>query len=355
MKKILCIVQSPHGISPSQRFRLELYESTLRQNNIQFDIRPFIDKSTRKIIYSQGYVLQKIWGVIKGFFRRFMLMAKIPDYDFIVVYREASPIGPPVFEWLYTKVFRKKLIFDFDDAIWVPAVSDNNRLARMIKCSWKIKFICRWSYKVSVGNRFLYNYTTQYNKNVVLNPTCVDTEFSHNILKSHDAPKVTIGWTGSFSTLVYLNQLIEVLQQLEKKYLFDFIVIADKNPELPLKGFTFLKWRKESEITDLLKINIGVMPLPNSEFERGKCGFKIIQFLALGIPAVASPVGVNTKIIDENINGFLCDTKKQWYVALEKLLYDKALRERMGMAGRIKIEENYSLRSNKANFLSLFE
>ena len=355
MKKILFIVQSPNGISPGQRFRLELYEKTLKENNIDFDIQSFIDNSTRKIMYHEGYIFQKIFGVIKGFFRRFAGLVKIPRYDFIVVYREASPLGPPIFEWIYTKIFRKKLIFDFDDSIWIPLVSDNNKWIRLIKCSWKIKYICRWSYKISVGNMYLYNYAIKYNKNLVLNPTCVDTEFRHNIIQSHDTEKVCIGWTGSFSTLVYLNQIVEVLQKLEKKYSFDFIIIADKNPSLPLKGFKFLKWNKETEITDLLQFNIGIMPLLDTEFERGKCGFKIIQFLALGIPAVASPVGVNKKIIEENKNGFLCETREQWYIALEKLLCDKALREKMGITGREKVEKNYSVKSNAANFLSLFE
>lgn len=355
MKKILFIVQAPRGISPSQRFRLELYEKILRENNIDFDIESFIDISTRKIIYQKGYILKKISGVIKGFCKRFAGLIKLPAYDFIMVYREASPVGPPIFEWIYTKVFKKKLIFDFDDAIWVPQVSANNKLARLFKCSWKVKYICKWSYKISVGNMYLYNYAVRYNKNVVLNPTCVDTLYQHNIIKSHDPEKISIGWTGSFSTVIYLNQVVEVLQQLEKKYSFDFIVIADVNPQLPLKGFRYIKWNKESEITDLLKINIGIMPLPDSEFERGKCGFKIIQFLALGIPAIASPVGVNKNIIDENINGFLCESKEKWYTAFEKLLNNKSLREQMGTAGRGKIEKNYSVKSNAANFLSLFE
>ncbi|MEP6594836.1 MAG: glycosyltransferase [Ginsengibacter sp.] len=355
MKKVFFVVQSPKGISPSQRFRLELYERILTENNINFNVQSFIDISTRKIIYQKGYIFQKISGVIKGFIRRFASLLKIPTYDFIVVYREASPVGPPIFEWIYTKIFRKKLIFDFDDAIWVPLVSDNNKWKRFIKCSWKIKYICRWSYKISVGNMYLYNYAIRYNKNVVINPTCVDTGHQHNIIQSHLTDRVSIGWTGSFSTLPYLEQVVEVLQKLEKKYSFDFIVIADKNPKLPLKGFKFLKWNNETEIEDLLQINIGIMPLSDTEFERGKCGLKIIQFLALGIPAVASPVGVNNKIIEENINGFLCETKDQWYIALEKLLLDKTLREKMGIAGREKVEKNYSVKSNADNFLSLFK
>lgn len=355
MKKVLFLVQSPKGISPSQRFRQELYERTLKENNIDFDVQSFIDPSTRKVLYKKGHTFQKMLGVLKGFCRRLAGVVNARKYDFIAIYREAAPVGPPVFEWIYAKLLRKKIIFDFDDAIWVPLVSDNNRLVRLIKCSWKVKYICRWSHKVSVGNKFLYDFAIRYNKNVVLNPTCVDTKFHHNPVKSHETDRVAIGWTGSFSTLAYLGQVIGVLQEIEKKYSFDFIVIADINPRLPLKGFKFLPWSKETEITDLLKCNIGIMPLSDTEFERGKCGFKIIQYLSLGIPAVASPVGVNTTIIEENVNGFLCNSNTGWYAALEKLLKDKDLREKMGAAGREKVRKNYSIISNAPVFLSLFE
>ena len=354
MKKILCIVQSPSGISASQRFRLELYEKTLKENNIDFHIQSFIDNSTREIIYQEGHIFRKIFGVIKGFWRRFAGLINIPGYDFMVVYREATPIGPPVFELIYTKLLRKKLIYDFDDAIWISQSSDNNKWISFVKCSWKIKYICRWSYKVSVGNKYLYDFAIKYNKNVVINPTCVDTKYSHNVIKPHDTEIITIGWTGSFSTLVHLNLVVKVLQELEKKYFFNFIVIADKNPLLPLRGFKFIKWSKETEIQDLLKLNIGIMPLSDSEFERGKCGFKIIQFLSLGIPAVASPVGVNKEIITQGIDGFLCETQQQWYFALEKLMNDGTLRERMGIAGREMIQKKYSVKSNSDTFLSLF-
>src|SRR5258706_5927286 len=236
-KKILFIVQYPKGISPSQRFRLELYENILKENDIDFDTQFFVDESTRKIIYKKGFVFQKAWGVIKGFCRRLAGFLKIRGYDFIAIYREASPIGPPVFEWIYSKIFNKKIIYDFDDAIWIPSVSDNNKWLRPVIYPGKIAAICRWSYKISVGNIYLYNYAAKYNKNVILNPTCVDTKSYHNIIQSHDTEKISIGWTGSFSTLIYLNNIVEVLQELEKKYDFNFIVVADKNPELPLKGF----------------------------------------------------------------------------------------------------------------------
>lgn len=354
MKKILFIVQFPKDIAPSQRFRIELYANKLRDNNFHFDTEYFIDSSTRKIIYKQGFVFQKIWGTLKGFLRRLAGLLRIGKYDYIFIQREASPIGPPIFEWIYSKVLGKKIIYDFDDSLWLSSIPGNDRWLKFIKCFWKIKYICKWSYKISACNEYLYKYAIKYNNNVIINPTCVDTKHQHNKIKDQHSDKVSIGWTGSFSTLLHLDIVVEPLLELEKKYSFDLIVIADKNPQLPLKGFKFIKWNRESEIQDLLNCNIGIMPLTDLAFAEGKCGFKIIQFLSLGIPTVASPVGVNKEIIEEAVNGFLCTSKEQWYFSLEKLLVNAELRQRMGVAGRERIEKKYSVQSNTANFLSLF-
>ena len=355
MKKILFVVQFPKCISPSQRFRVELYENILKENNLQFDTTYFIDDSTRRVIYRKGFYFQKTWGVMKGFMRRIAGLFTIGKYDFIFIQREASPLGPPIFEWIYAKLLRKKLIYDFDDALWIPHLPGNNEWLNRFKAFWKTSSICKWAHVVSTGNRYLYDYARQFNNNVILNPTCVDTVRQHNLVKDQHTEKITIGWTGSFSTLPYLKEILDVLLDLEKKYSFDFVVIADRNPELPLKGFRFLEWSKDTEIQDLLGLNIGVMPLTESEYTKGKCGFKLIQFLALGIPVAASAVGVNTNIVEQNENGFLCTGKEEWMKALETLLQDADLRQKMGKAGREKIQQQYSVEANKANFLSLFQ
>jgi glycosyltransferase involved in cell wall biosynthesis len=355
MKKILFVVPFPPKIYPSERFRIEIYEEILKEKGLTFDSIFFWDYYARSILYKKGKISQKIAGIIKGFFRRIKSLTIVSKYDYIFLLREASPVGPPVFEWIYSKLFRKKIIYDFDDAIWIPQISESNSWARFAKSFWKVKRNCHWAHKVSVGNSYLYNYAIQYNQNVIINPTCVDTVNKHNTIKDQNTEKVIIGWTGSFSTLHYLNEVIEVLQTLESNYSFEFIVIADQNPNLPLRSFRFIEWKEKTEMADLLSINIGIMPLDNNEISKGKSGFKLIQFLSLGIPVVASPIGVNTQIVDENINGFLCQSKEEWVAALEKLLCNALLRQNMGLNGRKKIEENYSVVANKNNFLSLFE
>jgi glycosyltransferase involved in cell wall biosynthesis len=355
MKKILFVVPFPQKIYPSERFRIEIYEKELLEKGLKYDSIFFWDYYARSILYKKGKIGQKIFGVVKGFFRRVKSLAIIDKYDYIFILREAAPLGPPIFEWIYARMFRKKIIYDFDDAIWIPQISETNSWVKFAKAFWKIKRNCQWAYKISVGNEYLYKYAIQYNTNVIVNPTCVDTVNRHNLIKDQNTEKVIIGWTGSFSTLHYLNEVIPVLQELETKHLFEFIVIADMNPNLPLQNFRFIEWKEATEMADLLNINIGIMPLDNNEISKGKSGFKLIQFLSLGIPVVASPIGINNQIVDENMNGFLCQSDKEWIDALEKLLCSATLRKNMGLNGRKKIEENYSVAANRDNFLSLFE
>jgi glycosyltransferase involved in cell wall biosynthesis len=144
------------------------------------------------------------------------------------------------------------------------------------------------------------------------------------------------------------------LKELESQYDFTFLVICNEKPSFTLSSLQFTPWKESSEIEDLLQMNIGIMPLENDPWSEGKCGFKIIQYLSLGIPAVASPVGVNKAIIKDGQNGYLCTTKEEWYQSLLGLLEDSAKRTQMGSMGRLDIEEGYSISANKSKFLSFF-
>jgi glycosyltransferase involved in cell wall biosynthesis len=355
MKKILFIVPFPKHVYPSERFRIELYENYLREQGVDFDIAHFWDYKAWNVLYTNGMFFQKVSALMKGLFRRTATLFTVSRYDYIFIMREVSPAGPPLFEWLIAKIFQKKIIYDFDDAIWIPHRSDHNNYALTFKFLGKVKSICRWSYKISCGNQYLCNYAKQFNKNVVYNPTCVDTEQHHNITTNHDVKKITIGWTGSFSTLRYLEPMVPVLSRLQEKYDFDIKVICNKRPSFHIRNLIYVEWTEQNEVTELAGCQIGLMPLIKDEWTEGKCGFKLIQYLALGIPAVSSPVGVNKTIVDHNLNGFLCETDQQWYDAIETLILDASLRKRMGESGRKKIIDKYSLESNKANFLGLFQ
>jgi glycosyltransferase involved in cell wall biosynthesis len=353
--KILFLVPYPLGRAPSQRFRVELYEPYLQEAGIPYTIVPFMDEHTWKILYQNGGTIQKAWGITKGYLKRLKtVLWDIHSYSHVFVHREAAPLGPPLFEWIVAKLWRRKMIYDFDDAIWIPNTSSANKLAGWLKAFGKVKRICKWAYKVCPGNQYLCNYAAQYNNNVVLLPTCVDMERGHNKVKEHGDHKVVVGWTGSHSTLPYLDPLMPVLEELQQELDFSFAVIADKKPELPLKDWTYIQWTAASEIDDLLKMDIGIMPLQNDAWSEGKCGFKLIQYLSAGIPALASPVGVNKTIIEEGTNGHLCDSPEDWKKYLRTLITDTQLRSRLGRAGLEKMLREYSIRSQVDKFLHLF-
>jgi glycosyltransferase involved in cell wall biosynthesis len=353
--KILFIVPYPGGQAPSQRFRFEQYLDILEEKKICFRLAPFLNEKSFHILYKKGHHLKKSLAILQGFFKRCFLLFAIPGYNLIFIHRESAPIGPPVFEWIISRILRKKIIYDFDDAIWLPNTSKENKIAASLKWHHKVKAICRWSYKISCGNKYLCDYASGFNKNIVLNPTTVDTEKLHNKIKDQHTQKTVIGWTGTHSTIRYLNMILPVIKKLELHYDFTFLVISNKDPELTLKSYQYLNWNITSEIDDLLKMNIGVMPLEEDPWSQGKCGFKALQYMALGIPALVSPVGVNKTIVDHGQNGFICANEQEWYEKLELLLKNEDERNRMGKAAREKVIQKFSVTSNTENFLSLFE
>ncbi len=353
-KRILFLTPYPFDTAPGQRFRYEQYFNILTQHGIEYTILTFLDEETNAILYKKGMVFKKGMGIVKGFLRRIKHLYQSRGYDYVFVFRELSPIGPPIFEWILAKVLGKKMVYDFDDAIWLPNTSENNKMIAGIKWHHKVGSICKWAYKVSCGNEYLCDYARQFNPNVVLNPTTIDTQHHHNQIKDQHADKVVIGWTGTHSTVDYLKELVPVLQKLEQEFDFEFRVISNRAPDFELKSMVYVPWHKETEIADLLAFNFGVMPLTDDKWAKGKCGFKALQYMSLGMPAVVSPVGVNAKIVTQGVDGFLCNTPQEWENALRQLITNETLRVQMGTAAREKIVGHYSVLSNTGNFLSLF-
>jgi glycosyltransferase involved in cell wall biosynthesis len=356
--KILFLIPYPPDEAPSQRFRFEQYLHLLQQQDYRIRLQPFTVASDWRLLYAKGRILRKLLLLLRGFGKRLLALTILPGYSMVFIHREAAPVGPPVFEWIIAKVFRKKIIYDFDDAIWLTDKTRESLVERLLRWRSKVRHICRWSYRVSCGNTYLADYARQFNSRVVINPTTIDTETLHNpklYAVAKDSSRIFIGWTGSHSTLKYLDEVVPVLRQLEKKFEnIEFLVIADRDPRLPLSRFTFIPWSKDTEAHDLLKIDIGIMPLPDDEWTRGKCGFKALQYMAMEIPCVASPVGINTEIIDHGVNGFLAENPEEWFTFLENLINNAQLRSTMGREGRKKVEAHYSVSSNTSRFLSLF-
>lgn len=297
----------------------------------------------------------KVRGTILGLLRRLRLLLEIRRYNWVFIHREAIPVGPPWYEWILVKIFKKKLIYDFDDAIWLKPQSVANSLTNYFRPGTKTSTICRISDKVCVGNRYLALYAERYNRNVKVIPTTIDTVGWHATVKEHKNDReITIGWTGSHSTLTYLHLVVPVIKDLGRLYKFRFLVICDVRPTLDLNCLVYKKWKKKTEIEDLLGIDIGLMPLPKTEWAKGKCGLKALQYMALGIPALVTPVGVNRQIVDHNVNGFHCTSEEEWRSSIERLITNPNKRRKMGYNGREKVVEYYSVGSQSSAFHSLF-
>jgi glycosyltransferase involved in cell wall biosynthesis len=311
-KRLVIIAPYPKGEAPSQRFRFEQYLSFFEDEGYTIEFYPFLSDKTWKALYKEGSFFAKAFGMLGSFWRRFLLMFQLRSADVIFIHREASMIGPPVFEWTIAKVLRKKFIYDFDDAIWLPNYSDSNARFHRLKAYGKVKKIMKWAHVISAGNQHLANFAKQYNPNVTIIPTTIDLENVHTLSSNQDVEIPIIGWTGTHTTMNYLDELVPVLQELERTHSFTFRVISNQAPDFELNSLEFVKWNKETEIEDLAKINIGVMPLTDTIWAKGKCGFKGLQYMALEIPSVMSPVGVNTSIVDHGKNGFLCQSLQGW-------------------------------------------
>jgi len=352
--RILFLFPYPVGQAASQRFRFEQYLDFLTEKKVDYELAPFLGNSTWRIFYKKGYIVQKTLALLTGFLSRFWKLIGIARYDYIFIHREAFPIGPPVFEWIICKIFRKKVIYDFDDAIWMANSSESNRFFTPLKTHSNVFRICKWSYKVSIGNDYLKRTVLQHNSEVYLNPTTIDTKYYHNKLARHDNEKMVIGWTGSHSTNKYLIPFFKIVKELKQKFDFTLIIISDEAPKENQNLFEFSKWSKDSEIEDLLKFNIGVMPLSHDPWSEGKCGFKALQYMSLGIPAIVSPVGINETIVDDEVNGYVCRNDEEWIEKLTYLLENRDELKRLGANGRKKIEAQYSVDSNASNFIHLF-
>lgn len=352
---IYVITISPLGCAPSQRFRHEQYMKFFSQNGFTLITLPFYSKRSYSVLYQKGFFLSKIFGLVWGYVRRILDLFKLSRTRIVFIHREVTPIGPPIFEWVIAKILKKKIIYDFDDAIWISQYAQPLNCFDFVKNPAKVNSIIRWSWKVSCGNDYLAKHALKYNKYVFVNPTTVDTDLRYAEVKDQHTSEIIVGWTGSHSTLMYLEVLIPFLEKVYKKVPFHLMIICDRPPTYMPSFSTFIKWKEDTEIIDLLNFNIGIMPLIEDPWTEGKCGFKAIQYMALAIPAVVSPVGANKKIVDHGINGYICSSEQEWESALLQLIQNEGLRTEMGLKAKEKIVKHYSVSSNKMNFLSLFK
>lgn len=354
MKKVLIIANHRKNRSPGQRFRFEQYINFLEQNGYKIDLSFFISANDDKYFYQPGHYLKKIKVIIKSYFIRLNNLLNCNKYEIVFIFREALITRSIFFEKAFSK--RSKTIFDFDDSIWIPNVSEANKKYNWLKNSDKTSKIISFSHMIFAGNSYLANYAFNFNKNIKIVPTTIDTNEYKKTNTSKSNNKICIGWSGSVTTIQHFNYAIPVLTIILEKYKdqIEIKVIGDNNYINNELGITGLAWIKEDEIKELSSFDVGIMPLPDDEWANGKCGLKGLQYMALEIPTIMSPVGVNSEIIQDGINGFLASSETEWVDKLSQLIESPELREKMGKAGRKTVLEKYSVESQKYNYLKYF-
>jgi glycosyltransferase involved in cell wall biosynthesis len=355
MKRVLILCLHRPNRSPSQRFRFEQYLGYLEQNGYEFDFSYLLDQQSDKIYYKPGQYGKKLMIVMRSITRRLRELMKARRYDLVFVQREAFMLGTPFFERAIAG--KVPMIFDFDDSIWLQTVSESNKKLAFLKDASKTARIIEKAALVFAGNEFLADYARQFNNNVVIVPTTIDTDVYKPVPDVKDKQHVCIGWSGSFSTIEHFETALPALRLVKERFggRVSFKIIGDGNyycKDLDAQG---LPWIADTEVRDLSTFDIGIMPLPDTEWAKGKCGLKGLQYMALGIPTLMSPVGVNTEIIQHGENGFLPRTEDEWIACLSELIESEELRRRIGDAGKATLEAGYATKAWDARYLQYFD
>jgi len=338
----------------SNRYRVEQYLAYLDKEKIGYALRPFWTSRGYSILYRPGYFFQKVYCFIRGSLSRLTDIFHINRYDMVFIHREAYPIGGAFLERVL-KWIGKPYIFDFDDAIFLPSSSEQNTLIKYLKIPGKIKKIIIGSKHVIAGNDYLAGFAGRFNKNVTVIPTSVDL-IKYQPDKKKAGGEIVIGWIGSGTTFVFINLIIGTMKKLSGKYNNITFKLIGGNFEIHgMKNIINRSWSLKSEIDELRTFDIGVTPMREDEWTLGKCGFKTILYMSMGIPCVASPVGVIKDIIDDGENGFLAGTEEEWLRKLSLLIENPELREKLGSAGRKTVEDRYSVEVNAPKFLDVIK
>lgn len=340
MIRVLALVPYPVGRVPGQRYRIEQWAPLMQRDGVEVVFSPFLSPAVMDVLYSASHSWLKIGATLRGYKRRLGEALRRGSYDVAFIYREAALLGPPWFEALVAK--RMPIVFDFDDAIYLPEASAANAWSVALKPAGKAAAICRLARHVTVGNDTLASFASPLSRAVTVVPSTIDTE-AYGIRPRPENPTPLVGWTGSVTTLPHLARLLPALTRLRGSVDYRLRVIGPRF-SAPGLDVEWLAWSADTEAEDLRPLDIGLMPLPNDEWSRGKCGMKALQYMALGIPPVVSPVGANTAIVQDGVNGFYAGEDDEWVEKIRCLLRDPARRLKLGAEARRTIEERYSAR-----------
>jgi glycosyltransferase involved in cell wall biosynthesis len=346
--RILFVAAHRLNRAPSQRFRFEQYLNHLRGEGMECEFSPLLTDHDDKVFYGRAPALWKALVLARCALRRALDVRRARDFDVVFLQREAFFGGWPVFERAFKRA-GVRLVLDFDDAIWLLDVSAVNRRYGWLKRPQKTAEIAGLADLVIAGNSFLRDFALRFKKNVVVIPTTIDTVSYRRIAPRRNEGPVCIGWTGSTTTIPHFETGVPYLTQIKARFgdRVRFRVVGDatyRNETLGVRGEA---WDAATEVETLCDMDIGIMPLPDEDWSRGKCGLKGLQFMGLEIPVVMENLGANQEIVRDGRDGFLASGTAEWVNKLSALVESSILRDTIGRAGRQTVEARFSVSSQK--------
>jgi glycosyltransferase involved in cell wall biosynthesis len=350
--RVLTLVPHQLGNAPGQRGSIELWEKILVPAGITLDYAPFESEALHEILYKSGNYLGKAFEMIKGYTDRFGLLNKLDDYDAVFVYREAALLGPAFLE---KRIARKKpIIYQLDDPLYMPYRSPSNGYLSYLKFFGKIKEIIGLSKVVIANSSHIREYCLQFNKNVWQVPSIVDTEQFVYEPFPEKPDRVCVGWSGSPTTLKNIKLVEKPLQAISEKDICDIHFIGGTDFGLDGVRYSAQKWSGATEVEDLRKIQVGMVPLPDFSWNKHKFIMKTAQYMALGIVPVGTPMASNPEVIRHGENGFLAGTDAEWIDHLTTLVKDDKLRNEMSATAAADARAKYSLEANTSKIIEAF-
>jgi glycosyltransferase involved in cell wall biosynthesis len=276
---------------------------------------------------------------------------RLRRYDVVYLHLWVTPFGPPFFEWLFCKT-AKRVVYDIDDMIYLTPPNSPNPAINWLKGKGKPIYLFKKSDYVLTSTPAIEEYARKFNERVINVPITISTE-KYIPRDQYHADKVVVGWSGSVSTSPYLHLLDNVLLELRKRFDFKLLVMGD--PSFNIEGLEIeaIPWKEEYEVSTIRRFDIGLYPLPADSWVHGKGGGKALQYMAAGVPTVATAIGANFKIIEHGVSGYLVKTDEEWLSCLEQLITNEQLRAQIGRKGVEVVEEKFSVRANKEVYLSV--
>jgi glycosyltransferase involved in cell wall biosynthesis len=353
-KKIFVICPFPQDVAAGQRLKYEQYFDNWRENGYDITVSSFMDISMWNVVYTKGNYAEKILGTLRGNFRRLADIFHLRKYDLVYIFMWVTPIGSSFFERLFRSL-SKKIIYDIEDSVNIEKANDLNPLIKLLKSHAKTTTLIKTADHVITSSPFLNDYCLGLNnkKKCTYITSSVDTDRFFPVNDYNNNRKVVIGWTGTFSSKVYLDLLQNVFLELSKIVEFKLLVIGNFEYELTGVDLEVIQWSSEHEARDLQRIDIGVYPLLDDNWVLGKSGLKAIQYMSFGLPTVATNVGNTPRIIQQYENGVLVVTDQEWIDALTLLVKNAELRRKLGVAARMSVVNNYSKHVIKKSYLTI--